>query len=271
MFCVIQQVMRKKPDQRGEYKEIRAYPLEMSINGEAQIPLWRWEWSGGRFERPHLEAYKITLHQSYREDGKVKKRQYAVCTMSYYNICEIWWGDCIVGGEKALADKLGVEPADLYGLIDSKLEPLRKRLEAEFHQSAEYAAKQEHERIIADYQTAKSKFCRKYDVHGDEYDRCYDVFGSLRNKEYLEQIKAQHKARKESERRYRESWHSTYRGDSSGSYSVPSVSTYTESERSILKQFYRSLSKAYHPDLNPGVDTTQQMQLLNRLKESWGI
>ena len=39
----------------------------------------------------------------------------------------------------------------------------------------------------------------------------------------------------------------------------------------ILKRFYRSLSKTYHPDLNPGKDTTAAMQLLNRLKETWGV
>lgn len=205
MYCVIQQVMRKKPDPLGEYREIRAYPLEWSINDVPQVPSWRWEWSGGRFERPHLEAYKITIHQSYREGGRVKKRQYAVCTMSYYDICESWWGDFIIGGEKALADKLGMDTADLCGLIATKLDPLRKRLEAEFHQSPEYIAKQEHRRILDAHRAARSAFGRKYDVPEDAYDHCYDVFGVLRNKEYLEQIKVQHKAK----RRYRESYHST--------------------------------------------------------------
>ncbi len=267
MYCVIQQVMRKKPDLLGEYREIEAYPLEMSINGEAQIPLWRWEWSGGRFERSHLEAYKITIHHSYREGGKVKKRQYAVCTMSYYDVCESWWGDCIVGSEKALADKLGIEAAELCGLIDTKLDPLRERLEAEFHQSPEYIAKQEHRRILEAHSAARSEFSKKYDVDGDEYDRCYDVFGTLRNKEYLEQIKAQHRAR----RRYQESRRSTYEQYASGSYSVQSASTYSEDERAILKKFYRSLSKLYHPDLNPDKDTTAEMKLLNKLKEHWGV
>jgi len=275
MYCVIQEVQRKKPNPYGEHKKIIPYPLEMSINGVEQTPEWRWKWSEERFERPRLEAYKITLHQSYREGGAVRKRQHSVCTMSYYDICETWWGDCIVGGEKALAEKLGMDATTVCEIIDAKLEPLRERLTTEFHQSAEYAAKQEHERIIADYQTAKSQFCRKYDVDGDEYDRCYDVFGVLRNKEYLEKIKAEHKARKQAEReanrRYRESWRSTYEQYTGGGYSAPSGSTYTEDERAILKRFYRSLSKTFHPDLNPGKDTTKEMQLLNKLKEAWGV
>jgi len=274
MFCVIQQVMRKKPDPYGEPLEIRVYQNQWRVD-ESKPFAWAWEYSKERYERPHLEAYKITLHQSYREGGKVRKRQYAVCTMSYYEICETWWGDCIVGGEKALAEKLGMDAAEVYEIIEAKLEPLRERLTAEFHQSAEYAAKQEHERIIADYQTAKFKFLRKYDVDGDEYNRCYDVFGVLRNKVYLEKIKAEHEARKQAEReanrRYQESWHSAYEWYTGGSYSVPSGSTYTEAEAAILKKFYRSLSKTFHPDLNPGKDTTAEMQLLNKLKEAWGV
>ena len=60
---------------------------------------------------------------------------------SYYNICENWWGDCIVGGENALAEKVGMDAAELYEIIEAKLGPLRERLEADFHQSAEYQAK----------------------------------------------------------------------------------------------------------------------------------
>lgn len=271
MFCVIQQVVRKKPNPYGEYREIEAYQNEWRMAGDNRPCTWSYRYTGGRFERPHLEAYKISIHSSYREDGVVKKRQHAVCTMSYYDVCETWWGDCVCGGEKAIADKLGIDPVEVCEIIGKKLDPLSERLTAEYRQSPEYIAKQEHERIIADHLTAQNKFCSKYDVDKDEYDRCYDVFGVLRNKEYLEQIKAQHKARKESERRYRESWSSTYERYTSGSYSVPSVSTYSKGERALLKKFYRSLSKTYHPDLNPNEDTTEAMKLLNKLKEQWGV
>lgn len=269
MYCVIQEVRRKKPDPYGEYKEIEAYQSQWHIDDRPFT--WEWHYTGGRFERPHLEAYKISIHQSYREGGVVKKRQYAVCTMSYYDICDSWWGDCIVGGPDALAEKLGMDAAAVYEIIEAKLEPLRERLTAEFHQSAEYAAKQEHERIKAAYWSAQSAFCKKYSVDKSDYDRCYDVFGVLRNKEYLAKLKARKQAEREANRRYQESWRSTYERYTGGGYSVPVGGTYTEAETAILRQFYRSLSKAYHPDLNPGRDTTAEMQLLNRLKEAWGV
>ncbi len=284
MFCVIQEIRRKKPDSGGEYREIEAYQVPWTIEGKP--PVWDWRYTGGHFDRPHMEAYKITLHQSYREGGKVKKRQYTVCTMSYYDFCSTWWGDCIVGGELALAEKLSMDPAELSAIIDAKVEPLSERIRAEFEQSAEYIAQQEHERIKVVHWAAQSQFCEKYGVDKSEYDRCYDVFGVLRNKEYLKQIKAEHKARQQAEREarkqqrdywrsYQEQWRSTYSGQSggqsSGSYSVPFVSTYTNEDRVILKQFYRSLSKLYHPDLNPDKDTKAEMQMLNRLKEQWGV
>lgn len=266
MYCVIQQVMRKKPNPYGEYKELRAYQNQLRLD-ESKPFTWAWERTGGRFERPHMEAYKITLHQSYREGSAVRKRQHSICTMSYYDIVEWSLYDYADSRIQAAADKLGIGPAELYATIESKLDPLRERLTAEFYQSPEYIAKQEHERIIADHMTAQNEFCSKYDVDKDEYNRCYDVFGVLRNKDYLEKIKA----RKESERRYRESWSSTYERYTSGSYSIPTVSTYTEEETAILKQFYRALAKKFHPDVNRDRDTTKELQLLNRLKEIWGV
>lgn len=278
MYCVIQQVMRKKSDSYGEYREIEAYQDSWTVQGKP--PTWSWRYTGGRFERPHLEAYKITLHESYRESGAVKKRQYSVCTMSYYDLCSTWWGECIVGGEKALAERVGVDVAALCALIDAKVEPLSELIRAEFHQSAEYIAEQEHERIKSAHWSAQSKFCEKYGVGKDDYDRCYDVFGQLQNPEYLKQIKSEYKARQRAEREarrqsrdywhsYQEQWRSTYGGQSAST--VSSSSSYTADETAILKQFYRSLSKLYHPDLNPDKDTTAAMQVLNKLKEQWGI
>ncbi len=270
MYCVIQQVIRKKPGTHGEPLEIRAYQNPWRLDDNKPYT-WAWEYSKERFERPHLEAYKITLHHSYRENGAVRKHQYSIATMSYYDIVEYSLCDCADGRITAAAEKLGMDPAELYEIIETKLEPLRKRLEADFHQSAEYIARQEHKRILDAHNAARTAFAKKYGVDADDYNRCYDVFGVLRNKEYLEKVKADHRARKQSERSYRESWRSTYERYTSGSYSVQSGGTYSEAETATLKEFYKKLSKIYHPDLNPGKDTTAAMQLLNKLKEGWGV
>lgn len=38
---------------------------------------------------------------------------------------------------------------------------------------------------------------------------------------------------------------------------------------SAVKALFRKLAKEFHPDLNPGVDTTEQMQEINRAYEKW--
>lgn len=133
MYCVIQEVRRKRPDTLGEPQEIIAYPMDMSVNGVPQVPIWRWKYSSERYDRPRLDAYKLSLHQSYRENGAVRKRQYSVCTMSYYDVVEYSLYDCADRSITDTAAKLGVDSAELYEIIERKLEPLRERLEAGFH------------------------------------------------------------------------------------------------------------------------------------------
>lgn len=149
-------------------------------------------------------------------------------------------------------------------LIDAKLDPLRERILAEYDKSPEHLAHLEHRRILDAHEKARARFCEQYGVDSDEYSKCYDVFGVLRNAEYLEKIKARQSS-------YQQYAGSNYSGWSSGSYSLSSASTYTEDETGILRQFYKTLAKKYHPDLNPERDTTKEMQLLNRIKDEWNV
>lgn len=119
----------------------------------------------------------------------------------------------------------------------------------------------------------------KADILGLTEDALYyDVFGKLRTPEYLKKIKADFKAKKEYERRgreqyrsYYENFRSNYGGYSGGSYCGTAASNYNEADKAMLKKFYRTLSKAFHPDSNQGVDATEEMKMLNRLKSDWGV
>lgn len=263
---MIQEVQLKKPNKHGEYRELEVYQESWSMGGKPAR--WSYRYTGGHFERPHLEAYKISIHESYRDHGQIRKRQYSVATMSYYDVIEYSLYDCASSRIEALSKLIDMGELELYDLIESKLTPLRERLEADYHQSEEYRTRQEHKRIMAGHLEARSEFCKQYEVDSDEYDRCYDVFGKLRNEAYLKQIVRRHR---ESRRSYQRTNSGNYSWAGSCSYGVSAPSTYTDSETAILKQFYRSLSKSYHPDLNPGKDTTAEMQLLNKLKEAWGV
>ena len=72
-----------------------------------------------------------------------------------------------------------------------------------------------HEKIINKYLKDKERFQKIYGINS--YDKCYDVFGVLRNKEMLEQIKRQYESDKEQQRSYYENFKSNYKSYNSDS------------------------------------------------------
>lgn len=276
MFCVIQEIETKKPDKYGYSKELEAYYFSMKIRGQ-ECGHWTYTHGEERFERPIKKAYRISIHNSYRENGKVKKKQYVICTAKYYNIATgifnlYDWGNSAI---ERVAAELSVSAESIYELIESKMESLTDKIEAEFMETEEYKTHAEHDRITTLYAANKTQFGAKYGVDSSEYDKIYDVFGNLHNAEYLEQIKTRSKYQKQ----YEEQFRSYYKQNQSnynyedyfGGYSKSFSGNYNESDKETLKQFYRALSKKYHPDSNPDTDTSKEMKLLNQLKEDWGL
>ncbi len=68
-----------------------------------------------------------------------------------------------------------------------------------------------------------------------------------------------------------ERFFNNYSGNNGSSYGGNFSNNHTEDNKAMLKKFYRTLSKAYHPDSNPGKDTSEEMKLLNQLKNEWGV
>lgn len=226
------------------------------------------------------ELVKQSIDKSYREQGKVKKEQVVICTINYYDIVDgfRWFGDHVRGSLETKAKALGLTEEELCEMVEEKLQPIIDRIEAEYKQTEEYAVSQEHDRIITEWGQKREAFAKKYGVDQDEYNRCFDVFGVLRNPEYLKKIKLNCEARKKYERHgqkwqrsYYENYRNNYNNDKNSSYAGIFSGNYTSEDKSILKQFYRTLSKKFHPDANPNIDTSKQMQLLNRLKHEWEI
>ncbi len=275
MYCVIQEVERKRKNQNGYSKELKSEYMQMSINGQDESHYWH-HYSEERFERDIKKAYRITIHESYRENGKVKKKQFGICTVDYYDLATDWfclydWGNSKI---ETAAKELNCSEEELYTLIEKKLEPIQERIIEEFKQTEEYKTHEEHEKITTLYAARKVEFNAKYNLSGNEYDKCYDVFGVLQKPEYLKKIEKDYKARQRYEqesRRYYEEYYNNYNQDSSSSYGGSISNNYKEEDKAVLKQFYRELSKKFHPDANPDTDTSQQMQLLNQLKQEWGL
>lgn len=278
MFCVIQEIERKKSDKFGHYMELKSEWVQMTIGGEDRSYYYH-NYGGDRFERPVRKAYRISIHENYREAGWMKKRQFPICTAGYYELADGFftlydWGHSRI---EVAADALQVDIDTLYDLIEKKLAPLQEKIKAEFMQTEEYRVHAEHEQITTVYAAKKAKFNEKYGLEpgSSDYDRCYDVFGSLGHPENLEKVKAQYKARKnyehqgrENSRSYYENFWNNYNGSS---YSSSIGGNHGEKDKDILKQFYRELSKKFHPDSNPDRDTAEEMKVLNQLKQEWGI
>lgn len=276
LYCVIQEVKKKKKNQNGYPKELKSEYMQMSINGRDESHYW-YRYSQECFERDIKRAYRISIHKSYRENGKIKKKQFVICTVDYYDLATEWfslydWGNVKIGTS---ARELNCSEEDIYTLIEKKLQPIQEQVIEEFKQTEEYRTHNEHEKITTLYAANKANFNAKYGVTDNEYDKCYDVFGTLQNPEYLKKIKDDYKARRQYEkesRRYYEEYYSNYNQyDTGGGYGGSISNNYNEEDKIMLKQFYRVLSKKFHPDANQDMDTSQQMQLLNQLKKDWGL
>lgn len=275
MYCVIQEVPIKKVN-CGEARKILVKESTWTMNGKTMTHYY-YENGGGHYERPHRVAYKISIHRSYRKAGRVCKQQVSICTICYYDIVDwgAWYQDYISGSRlQDKLEKLGISEDELTEMICKKFDPIADKVKSDFQQSEEGQARAEHRKIVKEYNERKKAFAEKQGVDREQYDYCYDVFGTLRNQEYLKQIQSEYEARKRYEqesRRYYEKNQRTYNDYSGSSYSAFKASNYTGEDRAMLKQFYRTLSKAYHPDSNPGRDTSAEMKLLNQLKNEWGV
>lgn len=266
LYCVIQEIELKKENTYGEYKKLEAYKTTWVING-VEGSSYGYRYTGDRFERPIKKAYKISIHESYRENGRVKKKQWSICTMSYYDLMKFSLYDCGASRIERLSEELNIDQEVIYNLVYLKLNPLIKNIEEEYHNTEEYKTHQEHKNIIDKYLKAKNEFRNKYD--SDTYDYYYDVFGILKEKEKLNMFKKQYKESQKQQSSYYKSYQSNYNNNYDfGSYLNTKQSNYTDKEKEYLKKIYRPAAKALHPDIT---GDNEGMQFLNKLKEQWGI
>ncbi|MGA3598602.1 hypothetical protein [Lysinibacillus agricola] len=269
---MIQKVKKKKPNQYGARKEIKVTETTFGFAGEKPKTTYGYTYSDERYERPVLDAYKISIHKSYRENGKVKKKQWVICTMGYYDFIDSWYGDYYLSDKmNRWLKEMEINEDQFYEIINVKVDPLTKMIEKEFNQTEEYKAEILQKVTLDKYRRKEKEFDKEYGQ--GEYKHCYDVFGNLRNPDYLEGLKTKKKAQEDyTKRSYEESFKRTYSNYSSGgssSYSFTSQGNYTDEEKKILHEIYRMASKKFHPDISG--DNGSKMKFLTKLKEQWGL
>lgn len=268
MFCVIQKIVNKKTDTNGAYKELKVTSVPVTNMFGQTRQKYGYEFGTERFERPIKEAYKITIHKSYREDGKVKKKQWYITTISYYDLIEYPLEDCY--NSRLLQpklDEMGITEKQMLDMIYDKLDPYIIKAQQEFRKSDEGKTKRKHDRILEEYRTKKSKFDR---IHREgEYDFCYDIYGELRNPSYLEILESVKEKYKSSYEKSSQSNYNNYSNYDYSSYFKTSSSNYSENEKIMLKKIYKVAAKKFHPDV--ANDDGSMMKFLTKLKEQWGI
>ncbi len=268
MYCVIQEIEYKKQPYARTSKKLEVSATARTTNGEIEkIRYWYWH-SDERFERPIRKAYKISIHKSYRENGKVKKKQWAICTIGYYDLIDFGAYDFIV--TRKLEEKLKemeITEEALVDIVYLKLDPIIEQVNREYESTEEYKVEQKHKKILSKYRKNKQDFEQ---IYGQEtYDYCYDIFGVLRNEEYLNKIKEDYKTQQEYTRSYYEKFKSNYNHNSYSGYYDNTSSNYTDEEKKNLKKIYKALAVKFHPDVNK--EGEEVMKLVNKLKDQWGI
>lgn len=265
MFCYIQEIKLKGDTLKGEPKYIE--PTENIINGRT---IYGYKMSEERFIRDKNISYKITLQNSYRENGKVKKNQWHICNMSYYDIYEFSIYDFAGIKIKNLASELGVTEEYIYNLIYKKLDPLYEKIKEEYEQTEEYKTSEKLIEIRVKYMEAKRKFDNKYGHN--TYEQCYDIFRNLKNEERLNELKKEYKRTQDYQRSYYENSRSNYNNYNNSSYHENNKSNYSENDKKILKKIYKKLAMEFHPDRNNNSEESQRaMQIINNLKDEWEV
>jgi len=234
-----------------------------------------WHYSDERCERHVKRAYKISIRKSDRVDGVVTKKQFTVTTVDYYDFVD---GFLALGDYDdkitAIAAALNTDSRAIYDLLDEKITPLQEKIDSEFQATDEYKTMLNHKKIIDTYNQAKAEFAKTYHCDKDEYSYCYDVFGNLMNADYLQRLISAYEQRRSYHEKKQNEYSSHHAEDDfnqndHSSYSNLSHGNYNDDEKAILKKFYRTLSKEYHPDNTKGNHVA--MQLVNKLKSAWGI
>lgn len=267
MFCSIREIPTRKT-REGESKKLNVWTSQY---GDDPVK-YHYSRSDDKFIRPPRPSYEITIQKSYREDGRVKKKRWKICTLNYYDFVDGYgyWADSLLRSEvDRLLEETKLTHETLGVMIEAKLDPIIEQIQAEYEQTEEFIIHKENERITNVYAVKKIQF---EEVHGkDTYDYIYDVFGELRNPDHLEKVKRDKESSKEYQQKSQEQQYKQfedYFNNYGGGASQTGLGNHSEGDKIRLKKFYRTLSKQFHPDKG---GTTEDMMLINEIKEEWGV
>lgn len=221
MYCSIIRKKEKRKPYRSRIFRDPDFSDPSGVTGKDEI------------ERDTKDKWRVLLNKSFRRGGKIYKKQWYVCTVSYWGIIDDkyeQYEDTDMGFaftvyeriEKHFPDLKAREIKDIYAMTWAKFEPIRRSVLEEYRNSEEY----------------------KYRVIQEE-----------------KKLKKERKKERKREYKYYEY---EYKDDSfEATNRLVDDSEKTIAEK-IIKKGFRGLAVKYHPDT--GGDK-QKMQELNRIKD----
>lgn len=270
MYIEIRKV-RNKGTVYGGHKSVEPI-ITTDWRGET---VYSYKLSDECFERPNI-TYKFIAKRSYRSDGKVKSRSAYIASYTWSDFVD-GYADGYIREErlKEIQNKLSVSNHEFNGLLtlfDNELDEINKQIHEEFLKTMEYNISSKVNQQIDEYRERVKSFEEKYGK--DTYCRVKDFYGSTMNIELMEKLEGEYTARcryeEESRKRRQEQWDNFYKQfNNGGSQLFECKIAYTDSEKVLLKKFYKTLSQKFHPDSQGG--SNDAMQLVNKLKQQWGV
>ena len=213
---------------------------------------------------PKTTAWKLFLNHSYRENGKVKKKQAYILTIHHWNVVdeyqrfltafnedEVHPGWCCVSDdlsgyfdEKILHSFPDADLDEVWELFEKKIKPLEDAIIGEFKQSEEYQWWEINRAMKEEEKERKREEKRKEEARQEEERR--------------QQYQYQQKSREE--------FYRSFNFDTASSSSSLSLSD--EEANLLIRHFdvvYKQLAVKVHPDKIGG--DTEKMKILNSLNE----
>lgn len=263
MYCtLVKRKMIKEPYKSCVYRKI-----EWKMWGDDPL---RGYWDEEDvIKREKKDKWDIILNESYRVDGKVKKKQQHICTVTYWDIVDSWYSESIWDRtEKKIENPEKYE--EVLNLIYEKFQPVVDQVMKEYEASEEYNYKTINNRLKKEKQQevdAEKQYQSKKAEHDSLLGQGY--YDAHYNKDGTYNFKKAHEWDK-THKKHEQSNNSNYSDYDFNSFFKTSGATlnFKDNEKSIaeelIKAGYRALVKKYHPDTG---GTNEQFQSLSNLKD----
>lgn len=251
-------------------RKVDGFPkfLELSSRVSGNWCVNTYNFSDVCYKRGERFNFYITLRKSFRDHNKVQQQIMYVATLKY---------DSVIGSYDILNDQIDYSnimhdilrhfkqvitclydgnvlsckynksiDAELYLDLENKVSRATESIVQHFKSTEEYQVHKKNLEILQEHRKRCIAFTKQYKCLAEEYDICYDVRGCLTNPEYLKILQIKEKTK-------------------------VNLEVYSEEEQIFLKQFYKTLCKKYHPDLNKSEYANEQMHLISKLKRDWNV